>query len=221
MDYIKLNIESRPKRELLLPLIITTIFFIVLCVSTFKNSFSPDFLFALFFLGAIMCIFYWQAFLKNEYLAYILIDKTQIQFVYKILNNITGITAIPKKDIGEFFLKANFKHVSSGKSSKLVSKYQFIINSHEGKKLFPNIPIVAPYDFIYKILKSSFYIPNFKLEINSNDETIKTRIDYFRRYGKEMSFLTQLKTQPSLIIPFIIVLIAAFIMFKNLLSPLF
>ena len=137
---------------------------------------------------------------KKEYLSDIYITDDEIKLVYKIKNKITKTKVIKKNNINSFELNTDINVTGSGKYARTVVTYHFIVDLIEGRDIYvhdvSDITLVeGNYKFIYRILDAAPLIPNFKLNLNSNNDIIKAEIDYYKRFGKTIPFATRLKME--------------------------
>lgn len=137
---------------------------------------------------------------KQEYLSDIYITDNEVKLVYKIRNQITRTKVVQKNNIKKFELNANINLVGTGKQTRTEVSYRFFIDLIEGQDLYihddSDITLFeGNYKFLYRILDAAPYIPNFKLNLASNNEIIKAEIDYYKRFGKHIPFATKLKME--------------------------
>ena len=137
---------------------------------------------------------------KQEYLSDIYITDNEVKLVYKIRNQITRTKVVQKNNIKKFELNANINVVGTGKQTRTEVSYRFFIDLIEGQDLYINDDsditlFEGNYKFLYRILDAVPYIPNFKLNLVSDNEIIKAEIDYYKRFGKHIPFTTKFKME--------------------------
>jgi len=219
MSYEAIVVERRPDRFAVF--VIATIFFIM----CFMNFY--DFIFygeteklkeaafnCLFFLpfGIVFLLVLSD---KKEYLADIVLDNSEVRLVYRSLNKITRVKTIQKSDIGKFILNTEI-NLSAGRNSTTVADYKIFIKSREERLLFDysfTIRSSSASNFVYRILKASYAIPNFNLIVKSNSEREKAEIEHFRKTGKRLAFYP--KEDVSGIFILILFIIAAVVILMN------
>ena len=145
-------------------------------------------------------LFFTQITSNQEYLSDIYITDDEIKLIYKIKNQISRSKIVKKNNIKKFELNANINVVGTGKQSRTEVSYRFLIDLIEGQDLYihddSDITLFeGNYKFLYRILDAAPYIPNFKLNLNSNNEIIKAEIDYYKRFGKPIPFAIKFKME--------------------------
>ena len=153
----------------------------------------------------IVPILFSDFFSKKEYLSDIYITDDEVKLVYKIRNKISRTNIVQKNNIKKFELNANIDVVGSGKRTRTVVTYRFYIDLIEGRDVYvhdnSDITLLeGNYKFIYRVLDAAPYIPNFKLNVESNNDVIKAELDYYRRFGKKIPFSTKFKMEMNKII---------------------
>ena len=136
----------------------------------------------------------------KEYLADIYITDKEIKLVYKIRNKVTRTKIVKKDNIQSFELNADINVTSSGKYTRTDVSYKFFVDLIEGQDVYvsdiSDITLTeGNYKFIYRVLNAAQYIPNFKFNLNSNNDIIKAELDYYRRFGRTIPFWTKFKMQ--------------------------
>lgn len=174
----------------------------------------------------IIPILFSDFFSKEEYLSDIYITDDEVKLVYKIRNKISRTNIVQKNNIKTFDLNANIDVVGSGKHSRTVVSYRFYVDLIEGRDVYvhdnSDITLLeGNYKFIYRVLDAAPYIPNFKLNVESNNDVIKAELDYYRRFGKKIPFSTKFKMEMNKIplwlkIIFLIPIILMFLSFGGL-----
>ena len=151
-------------------------------------------------IGFIIPLIFSQIMSKQEYLSDIYITDNIVRLVYKIRNKESRTKIVQKNNIKKFELNANINVVGTGKQTRTEVSYRFFIDLIEGQDLYihddSDITLFeGNYKFLYRILDAAPYIPNFKLNLNSNNEIIKAEIDYYKKFGKHIPFITRLKME--------------------------
>lgn len=152
------------------------------------------------FVFFIIPLLYSTAMSKKEYLSDIYITNDEIKLVYKIRDKITKTKIIKKNNIKTFELNTKIDIVGAGKYKQTDVTYKFFIDLIEGKDIYvsdiSDITLIdGNYKFIYRILDAAKYIPNFKLNLTSNNDIIKAEIDYYKRFGRTIPFTTKFKME--------------------------
>ncbi|MBQ2983796.1 MAG: hypothetical protein IJD57_03260 [Candidatus Gastranaerophilales bacterium] len=150
------------------------------------------------FIFFIIPFLYKDVMCKKEYLSDIYITEKDIILVYKIRDKITKTKVLEKNNIKSFILNADINVVGSGKTTRTEVTYNFFIDLIEGQDVdisdISDISITeGNYKFIFRILDIASYIPNFKFNLNSNNEAIEAEIDYYKRFKKTLPFKTKFK----------------------------
>lgn len=154
-----------------------------------SNIFSQDNIILYSVIATIIGVFIYEFFNKREYISYFLINDYEIQIVHKIRNKISEIKTINKNHIKNFLITAtvdfDFKHS--------YTKYDLSIELTCKENIFYNQLNARSEDFIFKLIEISSEIPNFKLNLKSNSETFKQKVESYKNTGKKYNFVEQEK----------------------------